>query len=166
MTRLDRLRIVQTEAKTKVSTQTREGERRFGNPETVNAEMVEVTQVVSTAMSKYDVEVEELRWETDGYVMVVETPKPTLSLFMQYVNGQIACRINRMQGRKTNMWHPRFKSVVLQPGLPEEEAIEAMYEGLEGAKPLGRAIDLATKSARFYASAGWWSSTGTAASGR
>jgi hypothetical protein len=103
-------------------------------------------------MRKYGVVVLEMRLDTDAITMVLDTPLPTMPLFMQLANSRIAVQMNRRQKMDGKFWRERYKSTVLEPGEPEEAAIAQMYEGLGGASArLHGAFDGEARTARFYA---------------
>lgn len=140
-------RILQTEFPYHVTVRTNNREFRFERKKTIKT----FAQVLFEASRKYSVKIHHFVLMSNHPHLIVRATEPNLHRFMQYVNSNIARRLNRASGRTGHLWADRYRSTILSTDNHYLYCVRYIYRNPMRAKMVRKVEDFEDSTFPFYA---------------
>jgi putative transposase len=140
-------RILQTEYPYHVTIRTNNREFRFEQKKAVKY----FAQALFEGSTKYGVKVHHFVLMSNHPHLIVWATEPNLHRFMQFVNSQVARRLNRATGRSGHLWGDRYRSTIISTDESYLNVIRYIYRNPVRAKMVKRAEEYEDSTLQFYA---------------
>ncbi len=144
------LRIIQTEFPYHIMTQT--NNKEFHLKELPGKKVLKIfVSVLNEAIRKYKIKVFHFVLMDNHYHLIIRLTEPNLHRALQYINAQLARKINKLAGRCGHLWKDRYKSSIIQNEEYYSNCVRYIYENPVRAKISDSPFSYERSSISFYA---------------
>jgi REP element-mobilizing transposase RayT len=108
-------------------------------------------EVLLLAVQRYEVELRHFVLMSNHYHMVVQTRLGNIDKFMQFFNGVVAQRVNRLLGRTGHLWGQRYHSSIIDTERYMFNVVRYIYQNPPKAGLVVDPLDYGLGTVSFYA---------------
>ncbi|RMG60547.1 MAG: hypothetical protein D6713_02640 [Deltaproteobacteria bacterium] len=121
------LRIIQTEYPYHIMTQT--NNRNFHLKELPGKKIIKIfVSVLNEAIRKYHLKVFHVVLMDNHYHLILKLTEPNLDKAFQYINSQLARKINKLLGRCGHLWKDRYRSLIISSDEYYDSCVRYIYQ--------------------------------------
>ncbi len=85
-------------------------------------------EVLREAVRRFAVHIHHCKLMDNHYHLIMQTTKENLSIAMQYINFQLALRINQLQNTSGHLWGQRFHATIIDSDAYQHMCVPYIYQ--------------------------------------